>query len=373
MSLEHLFPENVNSFDRFVATQPRLARRILTAATLVTIVVPAMSALATIGRLSVLGVIAAFASILVYATGYLAAVWHRRHLRAHLAEARRDAVTGLPVRAVAEAALHAATAAGTRLTVALADVDGLRAVNNGLGHAAGDQYLTVLAERLARAVPAGGLLARIGGDEFVILAPDTDPADLSAALGAALAGSAVIAGNRMQPRASIGIAARGGDDAHRALARADAAMYSAKEAGGNHTRIFDPDRDGEPEPDGSRPLVRRRDLRPTCAEAVRWHKPRAGEDLLPVLWSTIDAATIRHALVLARDRFAEAATEAAAGAQRSPQPPAEAQVGVIDVEPTPGGYRSMAALLGAEQAKYARLVDRLTGLLDAARHDPDER
>ncbi|TMM27596.1 MAG: GGDEF domain-containing protein [Actinobacteria bacterium] len=67
--------------------------------------------------------------------------------------------------------------------MALADVDGLRAVNNGLGHPAGDQLLHAIADRLTHAVPPGGLLARLGGDEFILLAPDTDPATLATAIG----------------------------------------------------------------------------------------------------------------------------------------------------------------------------------------------
>src|SRR3954469_12282899 len=54
------------------------------------------------------------------------------------------------------------TGGRVRLTVALVDVDGLRAVNNRLGHAAGDQYLTTVAARLRRATPAGGQVARLG-------------------------------------------------------------------------------------------------------------------------------------------------------------------------------------------------------------------
>src|SRR5207248_10075907 len=218
-----------------------------------------------------------------------AAVWHRRDLTAALEAARRDPVTGLPTRAVAEAALHAATADRTRLTVAVADVDGLRAVNNGLGHAAGDQLLHAIADRLAEAVPVGGLLARLGGDEFVLLAPDTDPGALATAIGVALAGPMSIAGQLVQPRASVGIATTDAlVDAHFAVARADAAMYTAKDTGGNRILVFDPDRDGEPDRGGTRPLVRRRDQRPTCTDAMTWAAPRPGEHLVPVLWTAAD-------------------------------------------------------------------------------------
>src|SRR5439155_7684627 len=136
----------------------------------------------------VLAEIGVFASVLFYATGYaIAAACHGRQLRAAVAEARRDPLTGLPTRAVADQVLDAATRDATPITVALADIDGLHAINTNLGLAAGDQYLTAVARRLSRAVPAGGCLVRQGGDEFTVLAPHVDPAELATAIGAAMA------------------------------------------------------------------------------------------------------------------------------------------------------------------------------------------
>jgi diguanylate cyclase (GGDEF)-like protein len=162
-------------------------------------------------------------------------------------------ITGLATRAIADQMLRSATRRGANLTVALADIDGLHAINANFGHAAGDQYITTVAARLARAVPTGGCLVRQGGDEFTLLAPDTDPDDLAGAVGAALSGPATIAGYRIQPRASIGIADSGGDDAHYTRACADAAMYTAKEAGGNQIMVYQPDRDGRPAGPGRYP------------------------------------------------------------------------------------------------------------------------
>jgi diguanylate cyclase (GGDEF)-like protein len=200
--------------DGFVAAHPDTTAVLVLLTALLALLTPAILVLAVVLHLTALVLAGTVASLLLFG-GYLAAVWRRRDLRWQLDAARRDPVTGMPTRTVAEDALHAATAAGTRLTVALADVDGLRPVNNGLGHAAGDQLLHTVASRLARAVPAGGLLARLGGDEFVLLAPDTDPDTLATAIGAALAGPATIAGHRMQPRASVGVATTDGlIDAH---------------------------------------------------------------------------------------------------------------------------------------------------------------
>ena len=66
----------------------------------------------------------------------------------------------------------------------LLDLDGFKAVNDSLGHAAGDRYLSAVAYRLARAVPAGGCLVRQGGDEFTIVVPGTDAEGLATAIGA---------------------------------------------------------------------------------------------------------------------------------------------------------------------------------------------
>ncbi len=351
------------SEDNLVAAYPGTAAVLVFLAALLALLTPAVLVLAAIRHLSVLGLIGAGATLLLYHGGYLAAVWQRRDLRRQLETAHRDPVTALPTRAVAEAALHAATLDRTRLTVALADVDGLRAVNNGLGHPAGDQLLHVIADRLTHAVPPGGLLARLGGDEFILLVPDTDPAALATAIGATLAGPASIAGHRLQPRASVGIATTDAlADAHYALARADAAMYTAKDAAGNQILVFDPDRDGEPERDGTRPLVRRRDQRPTCTDAINWATPRPAEHQVPVLWTAADLATIHAAVAAARDRFTESAAQAAAGAAKPDRPTEPAGDGVINVEPTVGGYASMAAMFDAEATKYGRLAQRLRGL-----------
>jgi diguanylate cyclase (GGDEF)-like protein len=376
--------------DLFMAVHPDATASLVFVAGLLALVTPAVLVTAVTLHLTVLGLAGTAASLLLYGGGYLAAVWHRRHLL-------RDPVTGLPTRLLAEAALHAATTRGTRLAVALADVDGLRAVNNGIGHAAGDQLLTAVAARLARAVPPGGLAARLGGDEFAVLAPDTDPAALATAVGAALAGPAIIAGHRMQPRASVGIASTHGPvdsaaeglaagpvscsveglvDAHYALARADAAMYTAKDAAGNQILVFDPDRDGEPNQDGTRPLLRRRDQRPAATDAINWATARPGDQLVPVLWTGADITTIHTAVAAARDRFAEAAALADTSAgqpdrrDQSDRPTEPDRDGFINIEPTRRGYADMATLFGAEAAKYHRLAQQLNVL--AATVDTDD-
>src|SRR5205823_5130083 len=88
-------------------------------------------------------------------------------------QAFHDALTGLPNRAMLAARLERANPAAhrgdARLAVLLLDLDGFKAVNDSLGHDAGDQLLVVVAERLRQCVRPGDLVARLGGDEFVIL------------------------------------------------------------------------------------------------------------------------------------------------------------------------------------------------------------
>ncbi|GIJ64471.1 GGDEF domain-containing protein [Virgisporangium aurantiacum] len=239
--------------------------------------------------------------------------WHA-WTRARVDRARQDPLTGLPTRAAIEDRFDAANRAAAAVTVALADVDGLHAINANFGHAAGDQYLTAVAYRLARAVPAGGLLVRQGGDEFTMLAPGVDADGLATAIGAAMAGPAVIAGHRIQPRASVGIATNDGGSRHRgsrhgssrhgdarhARARADIAMFAAKTAGGNHIHVWDPDRHGEPAPDGTRPLRRRRDIDLSAGAGV-WSPGSVDDDLIPFLLLPADARLVYQTLTGARD------------------------------------------------------------------------
>jgi len=354
-----------NVFDSFAQRRPAAARRILTVATLAVLTVPAATILAIATGRVALAQIGVFASILCYATGYAsAAVRYRRRLRVAVAEARRDPLTGLPTRAVADQRLDAATRDATPITVALADIDGLHAINVNLGLAAGDQYLTAVARRLGRAVPTGGCLVRQGGDEFTVLAPLVDPAELATAIGAAMGGPAVIAGYRIQPRASVGIAASGGGDARYARACADAAMYTAKAAGGNHIMVYQPDRDPQPELDGTRPLIRRRDLNPPGPDGLAW-LPAPGDDLVPLLLAVDEVHTVHQALCTARDRWAQAGADAQAGTDTDQAPQATAP-GQINIEPTPAGYRAIAGIADREKARYARLADRIAPIIEAA-------
>jgi diguanylate cyclase (GGDEF)-like protein len=342
---------------RRIAQRWPSAHRVLT--NVVVIAVPTTTtAAAIVHDRTYLAVLTMQITVVVYAIVYAKAhAWHHSQLnlvRAELDRARRDPLTGLPTRAVADDFIESAQRSASDLTVALADIDGLHAINSNLGHAAGDLYITAVAARLARAVPPGGCLVRQGGDEFTIVALDTEPDDLATAIGAAMAGPALIGGYRIQPRASVGVATGDPRDATNTRACADAAMYTAKAAGGNHTRVYQPDRDGRPQPDGTRPIIRRRDLNPTGDNTAPW-LPAPGDDLLPFLFSLDEALSVQHALHTAESQRPQTTTDH------------------VDVEPDPGGDRGIGGHPKQEHLRYVGIADRMTPIINAAQRPGAEQ
>ncbi|GAB1642117.1 diguanylate cyclase domain-containing protein [Krasilnikovia sp. MM14-A1259] len=150
-------------------------------------------------------------------------------------QATHDALTGLPNRREFVLQLNAALddRVRSRPTVLFCDLDGFKAVNDRLGHAAGDALLVEVAARLRSAVRGTDLVSRFGGDEFVVLCRDGGaPDDMSAIprIGAELSRPIVIAGEAVRVGTSIGAGmAEPGDDAETLINRADSAMYEAKE------------------------------------------------------------------------------------------------------------------------------------------------
>jgi diguanylate cyclase (GGDEF)-like protein len=208
------------------------------------------------------------AVITVYMTVVLVGAYRmqnrwQRSIAATVRTLRQDRLTGLATRPVMDDLLSTATRDRIPVTVALADIDGLHAVNATFGHAGGDHYIAAAARHLTRILPAGGTLVRLGGDEFTLLVPGAVTAtDLAHLIRSALPGPVVFADQPHLLRASVGVHTSTGNAWH-ALACADAAMYTAKESGGDRVLTYDPDRDGIPEPDGTRPTTRRRDHDPT--------------------------------------------------------------------------------------------------------------
>jgi diguanylate cyclase (GGDEF)-like protein len=160
----------------------------------------------------------------------------------HLAE--HDALTGLPNRAQLESELARALARASRhrqrLAVLFIDLDGFKRVNDGQGHACGDGLLRKVGSGMRKTLRGEDLLARYGGDEFVVLVESPRRAADAAVAAMALLGAVKDAANDSDahgPRvtASIGIALYPdhAGDAAQLLGVADAAMYGAKRAGGD--------------------------------------------------------------------------------------------------------------------------------------------
>src|SRR4051812_45645260 len=160
-----------------------------------------------------------------------------------------DTLTGLPNRALfadrLEHALARARSDGTRVAVLLLDVDQFKMVNDSLGHQAGDELLVALAPRLLTAVRESDTIARLGADEFVVLAEavgsDSDALALAERTAAALREPVCVDDRELFVTASTGIALSGDDCDTPAglLSRADAAMYRAKEAGRGRSVLYD--------------------------------------------------------------------------------------------------------------------------------------
>lgn len=142
-------------------------------------------------------------------------------------------------------AVHRGRRSGNRAAVLFADLDRFKVVNDLYGHAVGDELLTAVAERLIVALRPGDTLARLSGDEFVILCEDLNEAAEVDAIAArvvdAVAAPFVLSGVTVNVTASVGIAFSGRGDqlSEQLLQDADTAMYQAKRKGGARHQIVD--------------------------------------------------------------------------------------------------------------------------------------
>ena len=174
-------------------------------------------------------------------------VTERTALEGQLAyRALHDPLTDLANRVLfgdrVEHALARARRHGEHTAITLLDLDNFKAVNDSLGHAAGDDLLVVVAGRLQQCVRPGDTVARLGGDEFAVLLEETVEIE---SLGAAdrmieaLRQPVVVAGRPIVIQVSIGVASsRDASDATTLMRNADLAMYAAKARGKARTEVF---------------------------------------------------------------------------------------------------------------------------------------
>jgi diguanylate cyclase (GGDEF)-like protein len=167
-----------------------------------------------------------------------------RHLAQH------DALTGLAVRNVLidrlEAAIKGAAPEQASFALLMIDVDRFKPVNDTLGHAAGDELLRVAAKRIQDSVRKTDTVARIGGDEFMVLLLDVcklvEAEKVAMQVVENVSASILIEGLKVPLSVSIGLTIypEGGTDAASLMHNADVAMYCAKSRGGNACRVFSP-------------------------------------------------------------------------------------------------------------------------------------
>lgn len=165
-------------------------------------------------------------------------------------QARVDTLTGLPnrrsLRERIERALSQRMLRGDELAVMFVDLDHFKEVNDSLGHDVGDALLVQVAGRLQDGLPTGGVVARMGGDEFAVLLAAGDAAAAAQQCGRqlleSLSAAFEVAGERVYVSASIGVslAPQDGVEIEALFKHADLALYDAKGAGRNRLSLFTP-------------------------------------------------------------------------------------------------------------------------------------
>ncbi len=161
-------------------------------------------------------------------------------------QALREPLTGLPGRALLLHRLRSLRSERRRrpLAVLFIDLDHFKFLNDSRGHAAGDELLSAVAQRLRHSIRPGDTVARMGGDEFAVICVGVSDDQLAHSVGErlrlAIARPFEIDGETVVTTASVGIAVAAADEeADILLAEADAAMYRSKASGGDSTSVYD--------------------------------------------------------------------------------------------------------------------------------------
>ena len=166
-------------------------------------------------------------------------------------DAFHDVLTGLANRRFLKESFESSQTRGqnSRKAVLFIDLDRFKQANDTLGHTIGDKLLAFVAERLKQAVSADQMLARVGGDEFVVLLNDLSDVEEATYMGSRLLGALAspfeVDGHRLMLSATVGISVSPdhGTDLPTLQERADKAMYVAKLRGRNQCAVYSPEVD----------------------------------------------------------------------------------------------------------------------------------
>lgn len=182
------------------------------------------------------------------AANVLASAMTRDRIEGELrVQALHDILTGLPNRTLLQDRMETALARLGRhdscVAVLFVDLDNFKLVNDSLGHPAGDQLVATVAGRLSTVIRSSDTVARFGGDEFVVLCEETDPAaagDLAERVRRAVCTPLQLEGRAVTITASIGIATTADrtTSPEELLSMADTAMYASKESGKDCATLF---------------------------------------------------------------------------------------------------------------------------------------
>jgi two-component system, cell cycle response regulator len=178
------------------------------------------------------------------------------------AAARTDSLTGLANRRELEGRfageLERSTRGGRSLAIVVLDLDWFKEFNDRFGHAAGDDALVQLAQALRRATRTGDVVARLGGEEFAVLAPETDEHE-GYQLAERLRAEVRATFDRQQEKMTVSCGVAGfpvhGISAGELLHSADRALYEAKESGRDRSVLFQPS--GAPAEDAAEDAIER--------------------------------------------------------------------------------------------------------------------